>query len=549
MASLTDSPAWRALAAHHERIAPLHMRDLFADDAGRFRRFSIRLGDLLLDYSKNRLTAETVELLAALAREADVEGWRGRMFAGERINTTEGRAVLHTALRDRSGSPVLVDGEDVSPRIGAVLRAMGEFSQAVRGGAWKGATGRPVTDVVHIGIGGSGLGPAMVVAALEPYRKPDLAVHFVSNVDGSQLAGTLAGLDAETTLFLVASKSFTTQETMTNAASARAWLGDRLGSGAAGRHMAALTANPGAAAAFGIDPERVFAFWDWIGGRYSLWSACGLAIAIACGMERFEELLAGAHAMDRHFLESPPAANMPVMLALLGVWYSAFFGARAHAVLPYDHHLGRFPAYVQQLDMESNGKGVTRDGEAVHGPTAPVVFGAPGTDGQHAFYQLLHQGPEMVPADFIAAAESHAPLDGHHAILLAHFFAQSAALMKGRNEEEARRTLQAEGLAGEALERLLPHRGFPGNRPSNSILARRFDPHTLGMLIALYEHKIFVQGVIWGINPFDQWGVELGKDLAGALLPEVDGGAAAGSHDSSTTGLIDHYKRLVAKTP
>ena len=546
MASLKESPAWKALEAHHRAVAGVHMRDLFAADDGRYERFSLALGDMLLDYSKNRVTTETMELLVALARQADVEGWRARMFAGERINTTEGRAVLHVALRNRADAPVPVDGEDVMPKVHAVLGHMRAFSDAVRNGAWTGHTEMPVANLVNIGIGGSDLGPAMVCEALTPYRRPDLGIHFVSNVDPSHIAETLKGLDPATTFFIVASKTFTTTETLTNAATARAWLTEALGEAAVARHFAALSTNVEAVAAFGIDPANMFEIWDWVGGRYSLWSAIGLSIAIAIGSDAFEDMLAGAHAMDRHFAASPLAANMPVVLALLGIWYTNFFGARTHAVLPYDQYLARLPAFLQQLDMESNGKGVGRDGTSVDVASGPVVFGEPGTNGQHAFYQLIHQGTELIPADFIAAAHSHNPIGDHHAVLLANFLAQTEALMKGRTAAEASAETEAAGMAAEA--RLAPHRAFPGNRPTNSILVRRFDPFTLGMLIALYEHKVFVQGVIWGINSFDQWGVELGKALAGAILQELSGGAA-GCHDSSTRGLIAHLRRLGEESP
>jgi glucose-6-phosphate isomerase len=549
MPSLTRTKAWKALAAHSKALAGVPVRDLFAADPERFAGFSLTLGDMLLDVSKNPVTAETMALLAGLAREAQVEDRRARMFRGEPINTTEDRAVLHVALRDRSGAPVVVDGADVIPNVAAALAHMRDFSGAVRSGAWTGHTGRPVTDVINIGIGGSDLGPAMVSEALTPYHQPGLAVHFVSNVDGTHIAETLKGLDPETTLFLVASKTFTTTETLTNAATARAWLVHALGEAAVARHFAALSTNTDAVAAFGIDPANMFEFWDWVGGRYSLWSAIGLPIAIAVGMDKFEELLAGAHAMDRHFAEAPLEANMPVVLALIGIWNSNFLGADAHAVLPYDQYLRRLPAYLQQADMESNGKGVTRDGDAVDYPTGPILFGEPGTNGQHAFYQLIHQGTRLVSADFIAAAETHNPAPNHHPILLANFLAQTEALMTGRSEAEARSELEAHGLDDEAVAKLAAHKVFPGNRPTNSILVRRFDPHTLGMLIALYEHKIFVQGVIWDINSFDQWGVELGKELADVILPELTGERPAGGHDSSTAGLMAHLRRLKAGTP
>ena len=544
MTSLKDSPAWKALETHHEAVAHTHMRDLFAGDPDRFERFSLSVGGLLLDYSKNRITDETMDLLAALARQADVEGWRARMFGAERINTTEARAVLHVALRNRTANPVVVGGDDVMPKVRAVLGRMRAFSVSVRGGIWKGETGKPVTDVVNMGIGGSDLGPVMVCEALKPYHQPGLAMHFVSNVDGTHIVETLGNLNPETTLFIVASKTFTTQETLTNAASARAWLVDRLGEAAVAKHFVALSTNTQAVTAFGIDPANMFEFWDWVGGRYSLWSAIGLPIAVAIGMDRFEELLEGAHAMDLHFLNAPVEANMPVILALLGIWYTGFFGAETHAVLPYDQYLHRLPAYLQQADMESNGKSVTRDGEAVGVASGPVLFGEPGTNGQHSFYQLIHQGTRLVPCDFIAPAFSHNRVGRHHAILLSNFLAQTEALMKGKTGAEARAELEAQGLSGVVLERLLPHKVFAGNRPTNSILVKKIDPHALGMLIALYEHKIFVQGAVWNVNSFDQWGVELGKQLAKAILPELENTAPVDGHDSSTNGLINHLKAL-----
>ncbi len=549
MALPEGSPAWTALEAHHRTVAGLAMGALFEADPGRFKRFSLALGDMVVDYSKNRVTAETMDLLMALAREADVEGWRARMLAGDPINTTEGRAALHVALRNRSDTPMNVAGADVMPAVLGVLAQMRAFTIAVRGGIWKGHTGQPITHVVNIGIGGSDLGPAMVTEALTPYHQEGLGVRFVSNVDGTHLAETLKDLDPRTTLFIVASKTFTTIETMTNAQSARHWLTDALGEAAVGRHFVALSTNTQAVRAFGIEPENMFAFWDWVGGRYSLWSAIGLPIAVAIGMDRFEELLDGAYAMDRHFAEAPLAGNMPVVLALLGLWYVDFFGAQAHAVLPYDQYLRRLPAFLQQLDMESNGKGVRRDGAPVARGTGPVIFGEPGTNGQHAFYQLLHQGPRLVPADFIAAAETHNPMGRHHAIVVANFLAQTEALMKGRTADEALAELASKGVSPAAAQHLAPHMAFPGNRPTNSILVRRFDPRTLGMLIALYEHKVFVQGVLWGINSFDQWGVELGKELAGTILGELGDETPRAGHDSSTAGLIDHYHHLLKEAP
>ena len=545
MTDPTQTTAWQALTDHFFEIRDCHMRELFAEDPGRFGRFSLRFGDLLLDFSKNRITEETFALLLDLARECDVKGWIRRMFAGDPINFTEQRPVLHVALRNRSNRPIRVNGENVMPAVNAVLERMRAFSEAVRNGDWRGFTGEAITDVVNIGIGGSDLGPQMVCRALTGHAEGGPRAHFVSNVDGSHIAGTLRELSPETTLFIVASKTFTTQETLTNARTARTWLVEEFGDEAAvARHFVAVSTNAEAVRAFGIDPENMFGFWDWVGGRYSLWSAIGLPIALHVGMDRFEELLAGAHAMDEHFRTAPLAENLPVVLALLGIWYINFFGAETHAILPYDQYLDRFPAYFQQGDMESNGKRVDREGRVVDHATGPVVWGEPGTNGQHAFFQLLHQGTRLVPADFLAAAEPAHPIGDHHRILLSNFFAQTEALMRGRTEAEARAELQAQGLSGEVLERLLPHRVFPGNRPTNSILYRRLDPRTLGSLIALYEHKIFVQGVIWNINSFDQWGVELGKQLAGSILPELEGPEPVATHDASTNGLINHYKSL-----
>jgi glucose-6-phosphate isomerase len=547
MSALTGSAAWRVLERHAETMAGEHLRDLFVSDPDRFARFSLRLDDLLLDYSKNRITEETLRLLLDLARQADVEGWRDRMFVGDRINTTEDRAVLHVALRNRSNRKILVDGQDVMPAVKAVLAQMADFSERVRSGAWRGHTGATITDVVNIGIGGSDLGPLMVCEALKPYQRQGLRPHFVSNVDGAHLVHTLAGLDPARTLFVVASKTFTTQETMTNAASARAWLVERLGDqSAVGRHFVAVSTNAKAVAEFGIDIGNMFEFWDWVGGRYSLWSAIGLPITLAIGFARFEELLSGAHAMDEHFRSAPLERNLPVILGLLGVWYRNFMGASSHAVLPYDQHLHRLPAYLQQADMESNGKSVQRDGPAVDYDTGPIIWGEPGTNGQHAFYQLIHQGTPLIPADFLAAAESLTPLGDHHEKLLANFFAQPEALAFGKTEDQARAELEREGLKGKALAALLPHKVFAGNRPSNAILYRRLDPATLGRLIALYEHKIFTQGVLWNINSFDQWGVELGKQLAKVILPELADPRPVASHDASTNGLINHLKALRA---
>lgn len=541
---LTQTKAWQDLSRHWRDVSGLHMRDLFSEDPGRFERFSLQVEDILFDYSKNRITERTLQLLCNLAREAGLEEKRERMFAGEPINCTEGRAVLHAALRNRSDRPMHVDGEDVMPGVRAVLAKMRGFTEQVRSGHWRGFSGKPVRDVVNIGIGGSDLGPLMVTEALKPYGHQELRVHFVSNVDATHLVETLKGLDPETTLFLIASKTFSTQETLTNAHSARDWLVRAAGDeSAVAKHFVAISTHAERVRQFGIDPQNMFEFWDWVGGRYSLWSAIGLSIALYIGMERFEELLDGAHAVDEHFCQAPLENNIPVIMALLGIWYTNFFGAESHAILPYDQYLHRFPAYFQQGDMESNGKRVTCDGRPVDWATGPIIWGEPGTNGQHAFYQLIHQGTRLVPTDFLAAVESHNPLGQHHAILLSNFFAQPEALMKGRTEEEARQEMLAAGLDESEIERLLPHRVFPGNRPSNTFLYPKLTPRTLGALIALYEHKIFVQGAVWQVNSFDQWGVELGKKLAGAILPELEGAEKACSHDASTNGLINYYKK------
>jgi len=548
MTDLTTSHAWTALKRHADEMAGVHLRDLFDRDPDRFQDFSLRFDDLLVDYSKGRVTAETMALLTDLARQAEVEAWRDRMFSGQKINVTEGRAVLHVALRNRSNDPIEVDGEDVMPGVNAVLAKMRGFTERVRSGAWTGHTGKAITDIVNIGIGGSDLGPYMVCEALMPYGRPDLRAHFVSNVDGAHLADTLARLDPETTLFVVASKTFTTQETMTNAASARAWTVEALGDETAvARHFVAVSTNADAVAAFGIDTDNMFVFWDWVGGRYSLWSAIGLPIALAVGMDGFEELLSGAHAMDRHFREAPLERNIPVILGLIGLWYRDFLGASSYAILPYDQHLHRLAAYLQQGDMESNGKFVRRDGDRVDYDTGPVIWGEPGTNGQHAFYQLIHQGTELIPADFIAAAETQTPLGDHHDKLLANFLAQTEALAFGKTEAEAQAELAGQGLDADAIAALLPHKVFEGNRPTVSILYQRLTPFALGRLIALYEHKIFVQGIVWNTNSYDQWGVELGKQLAQAILPELAGDAPVESHDASTNGLINEIKRLRAQ--
>ncbi|TMQ27139.1 MAG: glucose-6-phosphate isomerase [Deltaproteobacteria bacterium] len=544
MSALTSSPAWKALLDHKQAIATTTMRELFAADPQRFAKMSREACGLLVDWSKHRATDETWRLLLALAHQADVAGWRDRMFAGAKINSTEDRAVLHVALRNRTSRPILVDGADVMPEVNAVLAKMRDFTGRLRSGAWRGHTGKPITDVVNIGIGGSDLGPVMVTEALRPYWKPGMRAHFVSNVDGTQLAETVAQVDPERTLFIVASKTFTTQETLTNARSARAWLLGKLGAGddAVARHFVALSTNAREVAAFGIDTANMFEFWDWVGGRYSLWSAIGLSIACVIGMDHFDELLDGGHAMDEHFRTAPLAENLPVILGLLGVWYANFWSAETHAILPYDQYLHRFAAYFQQGDMESNGKTVDKGGHRVDYTTGPVIWGEPGTNGQHAFYQLIHQGTRLIPCDFIAPIESHNPVGTHHRILLANFFAQTEALMKGKTADEARAELAAAGTPEDRIARLVPHKTFSGNRPTTSIVAQKITPRTLGSLIAMYEHKIFVQGIVWNINSFDQWGVELGKQLASKILPELDGDAPVGSHDASTSGLINFYK-------
>lgn len=529
--------AWADLSAHRTRTASQHLRELFAADDKRFATFSARLDDLLLDYSKTAVTPETMELLLALAEAADVEAKRDAMFAGEPINTTEGRAVLHTALRNQSGNPVMVDGVDVMPEVNAVLERMSAFAQGIRSGTIAASDGGRFTDVVNIGIGGSDLGPVMATLALAPYHDGP-RLHYVSNVDGAHIADTLAKLDPARTLVIVASKTFTTIETMTNAATARRWIAGALGEEAVARHFAAVSTALDKVAAFGIQPDRIFGFWDWVGGRYSVWSAIGLPVMIAIGPENFRAFLAGAHAMDEHFHTAPLARNLPVLFGLIGLWHRESCGYPARAVLPYDQRLARLPAYLQQLDMESNGKRVHKAGGAVTRPTGPLVWGEPGTNGQHAFFQLLHQGTDIIPCEFLVAAEGHEPeLSHQHRLLLANCLAQSEAMMKGRTLEEAKAQLVKQGLSAEAVEQLAPHKVFPGNRPSVTIAYRKLDPFTLGRLIALYEHRVFVEAAVFDINAFDQWGVELGKELATALLPVIEGKAPAEAHDASTAGL------------
>jgi len=545
MTRLEESTAWQALLEHQQQIEAVHMRDLFANDPQRFERFSLHLGDILFDYSKNLITEQSMALLFDLARQSELQPRIEAMFRGEKINSTEQRAVLHVALRNRANTPITLDGQDVMPEINRVLEKMHRFSEAVRSGEWKGYTGKVITDIVNIGIGGSDLGPKMVCEALKPYARPDLRVHFVSNIDSSDLVETLDLINPETVLFLVASKTFTTQETMTNAHSARQWfLAAANDEAAIAKHFAAMSTNTQAVSKFGIDTDNMFEFWDWVGGRYSLWSAIGLSIALYLGMERFEQLLDGAHRVDRYFRTAPLEQNIPVIMGLLGVWYNNFFGAQSHAILPYDQYLVHFPSYFQQGDMESNGKSVTREGEWVNYSTGPVIWGQPGTNGQHAFYQLIHQGTKLIPCDFLAAAQSHNPLGEHHPILLSNFLAQTEALMKGKTPGEARAELEAAGISGAQLEMLVPAKTFSGNRPTNSFLYPKLTPEVLGALIALYEHKIFTQGVLWNVNSYDQMGVELGKQLAKKILPELAGPQAVTNHDSSTNGLINAIKAL-----
>jgi glucose-6-phosphate isomerase len=544
MTTLTQSAAWKALKAHYDSIKDVHMRELFDADPHRFESFSLRLEDILFDYSKNRITQETMDLLLALARERGLTAKRDAMFAGEHLNFTEDRAVLHVALRNQSSRPILADGKDVMPGVRAVLAKMKDFSQRVRSGAWTGFTGKPITDVVNIGIGGSDLGPLMVVRALGHYADGP-RVHFVSNVDGTHLSETLRPLSPETTLFIIASKTFTTQETMMNAASAKAWLQQATADETAvAKHFVALSTNTEGVAAFGIDTANMFEFWDWVGGRYSLWSAIGLSIVLSIGMDRFEDLLGGAFEVDEHFRTAPLEKNIPVIMGLLGVWYNNFFGCGTHAILPYDQYLARFPAYLQQGDMESNGKAVNAEGIPVDYSTGPIIWGEPGTNGQHAFFQLIHQGTKLIPCDFIAPARSLNPLGQHHDVLMANVIAQSEALMHGRTTEEVAREMERAGADKDRIHAIAPHKTFTGNRPSNTILMRELTPTTLGALIALYEHKIFVQGALWDINSFDQMGVELGKQLAATIQKELHDDVPVASHDASTNALINAYKSM-----
>ncbi len=542
MTNLTELSSWKKLTEHFAGVSGLQMRDLFNKDSERFNKFSLKVDDLLLDYSKNRITEETRTLLIQLAEQRNVKEGIEDMFSGKKINTTEGRAVLHTALRNRSNRPVYVEGVNVMEDVNRVLGQMKKFSEAVRSGAWKGYTGKVITDIVNIGIGGSDLGPVMVCEALKPYSGKDLDVHFVSNVDGTHIVEALKKVNPETTLFIIASKTFTTQETIANAETAKAWFLKHAGDEkAVALHFVALSTNAEAVSKFGIDTSNMFEFWDWVGGRYSLTSAIGLSIALYIGFDKFEELLEGFHSMDEHFRTAPFEKNMPVILAVLGIWYNNFFGADSQAILPYDQYMHRFAAYFQQADMESNGKRVTKDGKVVNYQTGPIIWGEPGTNGQHAFYQLIHQGTKLIPCDFLAPVISQNPTGEHHKMLLANFFAQTEALMKGKTEGEAKAELEKEGKSPEEVDALLPHKVFPGNIPTNSIMFRQLTPKTLGSLIALYEHKIFVQGLIWNVNSFDQWGVELGKQLAKNILTELRKEETVSSHDASTNGLINYF--------
>ncbi|MBU1108209.1 MAG: glucose-6-phosphate isomerase [Candidatus Riflebacteria bacterium] len=547
--TLLQCQEWQDLAAHYEKVKNLHMRDMFAIDAQRFDKFNLQFGDLLFDYSKHRITEETMKLLLNLAEASGVKEAAQAMFSGKKINWTEGRAVLHTALRNRSNKAVMVDGKDVMPEVNAVLAKVKKFCERVRSGEWKGFTGKKIRFIVNIGIGGSDLGPVMLYEALKHYADGPLP-RFVSNVDGTDFVEKTKDLPPEETLFIVASKTFTTQETMTNALSAREWLLKKLGDEkAVASHFVALSTNKEAVAAFGIDTNNMFEFWDWVGGRYSAWSAIGLPIALAVGFSRFEELLEGAHALDQHFLNTPYEKNVPVIMALLGVWYNNFFGAESMAILPYDQYLHRFAAYFQQGDMESNGKSVDREGNPVDYQTGPIIWGEPGTNGQHAFYQLIHQGKKLIPADFIGFVETQNPIGDHHRKLMANFFAQTEALMKGKTLHEVKEDLQHSKVSPEQQEMLLPHKIFTGNRPTSSLLVKKLTPFNLGMLVALYEMKIFVQGVLWRVNSFDQWGVELGKVLAQKILSEEEALLAGkdvdlSAHDSSTAGLLHHFAKM-----
>ena len=540
----TSTQAWHRLYQLAVDNKDIHIKNLF-QDSSRFQKFSIQFEDILVDYSKNKIDSETKSALIELADEIELKSAIEAMFGGEKINGTEGRAVLHTALRNRSNTPVYLDGKDVMPEVNAVLAQMKGFADQISQGTWLGYTGKPIRSLVNIGIGGSDLGPVMVTEALKAYQNPNLEVYFVSNVDGTHIAETLKKIDPETTLFLIASKTFTTQETMTNAHTARNWfLAHAKDESAVAKHFVALSTNAKSVSEFGIDTKNMFAFWDWVGGRYSLWSAIGLSIACAIGFDNFEKLLSGAHGMDRHFRTADFSENIPVLLALVGLWNTNFLGASSEAILPYDQYLHRFAAYFQQGNMESNGKYVSRNGENVTYNTGPIIWGEPGTNGQHAFYQLIHQGTHLIPCDFIAPALSHNPIGDHHVKLLSNFFAQTEALMNGKSLEEVKAEMAKAGKSSGEIEKIAPHRVFEGNRPTNSILVKQITPYTLGQLVAMYEHKIFIQGVIWNIYSFDQWGVELGKVLANAILHELQDDGPVFSHDASTNGLINAFKKF-----
>lgn len=542
MTKLSDLPAWQQLHQHFAEMKDVHMRDLFSDDDARFERFSLSLNDILFDFSKNRITSQTLDLLLQLAEQADVAGWRNKMFAGEPINHTEHRAVQHMALRNRRNEPLYAGDERIDEEIKTELARVKELAESIRTRQWRGHSDQPITDVVNIGIGGSHLGPLMVTEALHPYSIHDLKIHYVSNIDENHINNTLETLNADTTLFIIASKSFHTQDTLFNAQTAKQWLLDKLDSEQLlHRHLIAVTSNIEAAVEFGVAHENIFKMWDWVGGRYSLWSAIGLPIVIAIGSENFDALLEGAYEVDEHFESAPLAQNIPVIMALIGIWYNNFFGAESIAILPYDQNMHRFPAYLQQADMESNGKSIDRDGCAVDYQTGPVLFGEIGIASQHAFYQLLHQGTKLVPADMLAPISNYHCIAKHHRALMSNIFAQAEALMKGKSEDEVRAELQQQGMSQDEIEQLLPYKLFPGNRPTNTFLFYTLDPKTLGSLIALYEHKIFVQGVIWNLNSYDQWGVELGKVLATHILDEINCGDKVSEHDSSTNGLINYY--------
>ncbi len=542
MSNLTQLPAWQALQQHKKQTENIQMRDVFAENKNRFQDFHLRFNDILLDYSKNRINKETMSLLMDLAKQSDLKAWTEKMFSGEKINHTENRAVLHTALRYRGEKPVLVNGKDVMPEVLSELDKMREYSDSIRNGHWLGYSGKPIIDIVNIGVGGSDLGPVMVSEALHPYGKVGLHVHFVSNVDPSHICNTLRDLDPERTMFIVSSKSFTTQDTIMNAHTARDWLMENSrDETAVAKHFIAVAANVEAATEFGIKEENIFKMWDWVGGRYSLWSSIGLSIAIYIGMDRFESLLQGAYEMDEHFRTTPFEENLPVVMALLGIWYNNFYGAESHVLLPYDQHLHRFPAYFQQGDMESNGKSVTREGEKVNYATGPIIWGELGITGQHAFYQNLHQGTHLVPADFIVPIDSLNPVGDHHLVLLANFFAQTRTLMTGKNEKEAREELAQEGYSDEDIESLYPSRLMPGNKPSNTLLLKALTPKSLGSLIALYEHKIFTQGVIWKINSYDQPAVELGKKVAANIYDDLRKHKSVDEYDDSTNNLINYF--------